>query len=431
MSMRYLVLAVALTSIYSCSPISHARLERSFNATEARFKDHTGFVLYDPETNKTVFDFNGGRYFTPASNTKIFTFYSALKILGDSVPALEYVQRNDSLIFWGTGDPSFLYKEVFHDSTVYNFLSGAPSQLFFSRANFHTTRFGEGWAWDDYNSGYSPERSPFPVYGNIVSVIADQQILRITPEYFAPSFKSGEPAKATEIIRDERENIFVVHPAQQMSEVKEINIPFRADSATLYSLLSDTLKRHVGAVDLPLPAQTNVLFSIHLDSLYSVMMQESDNFIAEQLLLMCANVLSDSLKPEIAIDFMKKTHLRDLPDEPVWVDGSGLSRYNLFTPRSIVKLWQKISEAVPRERLFQLLATGGVKGTIRRWYQAEEPYIFGKTGSLSNNHCLSGFLVTKKGKVLIFSFMNSNFTESGNSIRRNMQGILESIHEHY
>jgi serine-type D-Ala-D-Ala carboxypeptidase/endopeptidase (penicillin-binding protein 4) len=351
--------------------------------------------------------------------------------LGDSVPALEYVQRNDSLIFWGTGDPSFLYKEVFHDSTVYDFLSGTQAQVFFSPANFQTTRFGEGWAWDDYNSGYSPERSPFPIYGNIVSVIADQQILRITPGYFSLSFKAGEARKTTEVTREEGTNSFVVHPAGQMQDVREINVPFRVDSATLYSLLSDTLKRHVGAVDMPLPSQTNVLFSIHLDSLYSVMMQESDNFIAEQLLMMCANVLSDSLKPEIAIDFMKQSYLKDLPDEPVWVDGSGLSRYNLFTPRSIVKLWQKISEVVPQERLFSLLATGGVKGTIRNWYQAEKPYIFGKTGSLSNNHCLSGFLVTRKGKVLIFSFMNSNFTESGNSIRRNMQGILENIHEHY
>jgi D-alanyl-D-alanine carboxypeptidase/D-alanyl-D-alanine-endopeptidase (penicillin-binding protein 4) len=180
-----------------------------------------------------------------------------------------------------------------------------------------------------------------------------------------------------------------------------------------------------------LPAFTNILFSIHLDSLYRVMMQESDNFIAEQLLLMCANVLSDSLKPEIAIDFMKKNHLADLPDEPIWVDGSGLSRYNLFTPRSIVKLWQKIWETVPQDRLFPLLATGGVNGTIRKWYSADKPFIFGKTGSLSNNHCLSGFLVTKKGKVLIFSFMNSNYTASTNAIRRNMQDILRNIYEHY
>lgn len=429
--MRLLLYALALASLYSCSPVSRARLTKTFNATEQRFKDHTGFVLYDPSQNKTLFDFNGDRYFTPASNTKIFTFYTALKILGDSVPALEWVQRNDSLIFWGTGDPSFLYKEVFHDSTVYNFLSGTESELFFSNANFHTTHFGEGWAWDDYNSGYSPERSAFPMYGNIVSIIADQNILKITPDYFVNSFRVAEEKESTEVIRDISSNNFFAHPSTATAEVKEILVPFRADSATFLAMLSDTLKRHVSPVNLPLPSFTKTIFSIHLDSLYSVMMQDSDNFIAEQLLLMCANVLSDSLKPEIAIDYMRKNHLADLPDEPVWVDGSGLSRYNLFTPRSIVKLWHKISQEVPQDRLFPLLAIGGVNGTIRKWYQKEKPYIFGKTGSLSNNHCLSGFLITKKGNVLIFSFMNSNFTATGNAIRRNMQSILENIYEHY
>ncbi len=429
--MRTVLFATALVLLYSCSPVSRGRLNKTFKATEQRFKDHTGFVLYDPEAGKTLFDYNGGRYFTPASNTKIFTFYTALKILGDSVPALDYVERNDSLIFWGTGDPSFLYSEVFQDSSVYQFLSSSERPLYFSPANFQTTHFGEGWAWDDYNSGYSPERSPFPMFGNIVSVVADEDVLRVAPEYFSPMFKIGSREEKVDIVRDLNENRFVVHPANMMTKVSEIKIPFRVDSTTFYGLLSDTLKRYVQPVDLPLPASTNTLFSIHVDSLYSVMMQESDNFIAEQLLMMSANVISDSLKPEIAIDFMKKTYLKDLPDEPIWVDGSGLSRYNLFTPRSIVKLWEKIGETVPRERLFSLLATGGVRGTIRNWYRAEKPYIFGKTGSLSNNHCLSGFLVTKKGKVLIFSFMNSNFTESGTAIRRNMQSILESIRNHY
>lgn len=429
--MRLLFYVLALALLYSCSPVSRARLTKTFNATEQRFKDHTGFVLYDPEEDKTLFDFNGDRYFTPASNTKIFTLYAALKILGDSVPAIEWVQRNDSLIFWGTGDPSFLYKEVFHDSTVYNFLSGAEGDLYFSNANFHTTHFGEGWAWDDYNSGYSPERSPFPLYGNIVSIIADQDILRITPDYFVPFFKVAEEKEKTEVVRDISTNVFAAHPSVGIAAVKEIIVPFKTDSTTFLALLSDTLKRTVMAASTPLPLSTNTIFSIHVDSLYSVMMQDSDNFIAEQLLLMCANVLSDSLKPGITIDYMKKNLLADLPDEPVWVDGSGLSRYNLFTPRSIVKLWKKISQEVPRERLFALLATGGVNGTIRKWYQKEPPYIFGKTGSLSNNHCLSGFLVTRKGKVLIFSFMNSNFTATGNSIRGNMQSILENIYEHY
>ena len=429
--MRLVCLMVILALFYSCSPISKGRLNKTFESTERRFQDHTGFVLYDLEKDKTIFDFNGSRYFTPASNTKIFTFFAALKTLGDSVPALEYIQRNDSLIFWGTGDPSFLYKEVFYDSGVYHFLRTREADLYFSDANFHTTHYGSGWAWDDYNSGYSPERSPFPIYGNIVSVIADQQVLKISPDYFSASFIQGEQKDKTEIIRDLDDNIFRVHPAKKLTEVKEIFIPIKLDSSTFYSLLTDTLKKPVVSVHTPLPIYTNTLFSIHLDSLYSVMMQDSDNFIAEQLLMMCSNVLSDSLKPEIAINFIKENYLRDLPDEPVWVDGSGLSRYNLFTPRSIVKIWQKIWELVPQERLFPLLATGGVNGTIHKWYQAEKPYIFGKTGSLSNNHCLSGFLVTKKGKALIFSFMNSNYTKTTNDIRRNMESILYNIYEHY
>jgi D-alanyl-D-alanine carboxypeptidase/D-alanyl-D-alanine-endopeptidase (penicillin-binding protein 4) len=161
------------------------------------------------------------------------------------------------------------------------------------------------------------------------------------------------------------------------------------------------------------------------------MMRESDNFIAEQLLLICSQLISDTLKPEIAIDFVSKNFLHDLKDKPQWVDGSGLSRYNLFTPRSIVQLWEKIYYRLPRERLFQLLATGGRSGTIKRWYNADPPFIFGKTGSLSNNHCLSGYLITKKGKTLIFSFMNNNFTSSVNEIRQNMDKILRLIYEKY
>jgi D-alanyl-D-alanine carboxypeptidase/D-alanyl-D-alanine-endopeptidase (penicillin-binding protein 4) len=161
------------------------------------------------------------------------------------------------------------------------------------------------------------------------------------------------------------------------------------------------------------------------------MMQPSDNFIAEQLLMHCAAVLSDTINPEIAIRYMQQNHLNDLPDPLVWVDGSGLSRFNLFTPRSIVKVWEKLYQTIPRERLLPLLAIGGKTGTIKNYYKNEPPYIYGKTGTLSNNHTLSGYLITKKGRTLIFSFMSNNFTVPVKEVRDYMEGILKDIYTHY
>ena len=195
--MRSLFIASTLAVLASCSSVSPGRLDKLLTETETRFHDHTGFVLYDPEKNETIYSFNGAKYFTPASNTKIFTLYAGLKILGDSVPALEYVHRNDSLVFWGTGDPSFLYPEVFYDSTVYDFLAETEAKLYFSPANFHTTHFGKGWAWDDYNDGYSVERTAFPLYGNAVSIVADHELLRVTPDHFLSRFQTCESRLVT------------------------------------------------------------------------------------------------------------------------------------------------------------------------------------------------------------------------------------------
>jgi D-alanyl-D-alanine carboxypeptidase/D-alanyl-D-alanine-endopeptidase (penicillin-binding protein 4) len=421
---------IVACACFSCAPISKRFLDKSFRAADKKFRDHIGFILFDLDKDKTLYEHHSAKYFLPASNTKIFTLFACLTILTDSIPALKYSEGGDSLIFWGTGDPSFLYKEVYDNGRIYSFLKGTSKSLYYSDANFQTTNFGKGWAWDDYNDYYSSERSALPVYGNMMGVRSWYDNIQVLPDFFKNYVEVILSEQRPKVIRRLESNDFTFHSQSSLSEY-EAYVPFKVSSELTTQLLSDTLKKMVRYINKPIAKSVQTLYSVPVDSLYKVMMQESDNFIAEQLLLVCSQALSDSLKPEIAIRYVAQNFFGDLADKPQWVDGSGLSRYNLVTPRSVVQVWQKIYQRIPRERLFSILATGGRSGTIKNWYKSNTPYIFGKTGSLSNNHNLSGYLVAKSGKTFIFSFMNNNFTSPVNEIRKNMEEILKLIYERY
>jgi serine-type D-Ala-D-Ala carboxypeptidase/endopeptidase (penicillin-binding protein 4) len=435
---RFLLWLLCAACVFGCSPLSKSALTKKFKSIDEQLQDHTGFMLYDLEKKQSVFEYNASKYFTPASNTKIFTFFSGLKILGDSVPAFHYRETADSLILWGTGNPSFLYKYVYNNGRVYNFLKNAQKPLYFSSANFYSHPFGPGWAWDDFNDYYAAERSAFPIYGNIFYVKLENNSPRVYPAYFQKYFSQGPEKERTQVQREVNTNHFTFHWGKRRTSTTVWDVPIRMEEGLDVMLLCDTLKKAISVIekhpfDSSKLSQNKTFYSIPTDSIYKVLMQDSDNFIAEQILMMCSDVLNpDTTQTEITINYVKKNFLKDLKDAPSWVDGSGLSRYNLFTPRTIVQMWEKIYQIRPRERLFPLLATGGVSGTIKNWYKGDtQPYIFGKTGSLSNVHCLSGYLITRSGKTLIFSFMNNNFVESTSKVRTHMQDLLKMIYEKY
>lgn len=415
----------------------HRKLEQLIDKSPVFSKMFTGFALLDPETKELLCQRNGDRYFTPASNTKIFTFYTAYKILGDSLPALHYIVRGDSLIFWGAGHPALLHAELPPDSTVITFLRQHKGGLFFCPNNFKDDRFGPGWAWDDYRDYYQPERSPLPIYGNVVRYkktgIGSPQAL---PPLFnaLTSHDTRLPNDEVRFLRQEFDNIFTYNNLARDERYYNKETPFFTSPGWVVKLLADTLRRGVVLLDdYPMPEKG--LKTIYLragDGLYRKLMQESDNFIAEQLLLMCSDKLNGTLRADNAIAYARYNLFRDLPDELIWSDGSGLSRYNLFTPRAIVKALHKLYLEMPQDRLFNIMAAGGATGTIRGWYGGKEgPYVYAKTGTLRNVHCLSGFLCTQSGRILIFSFMHNAFIGGPTPVKEEMANILQWIWEHY
>ena len=437
--LTFLLLIFLSTSCSSVKKIQKAKVKeyQSLVQKSPVFNEgFTGFQLFDPQSSETLFSINEDKFFTPASNTKIFTFYTSINILGDSIPAFRYIEKGDSLIFLGTGDPSFLNPYFSQNEQVISFLKKQKAQLFFCSNNFQEERFGPGWAWDDYNDYYQPEKSSFPIYGNVVQFEKglNSDTFLINPAYFKKNIRANPTLPYSQIKRHPEKNIFEFNPSFiSLSEYKK-NHPFKYSDSLFVLLFSEVLGKKVEllAVD-SMPAEgTKMIFSVHADTLYRSMMQDSDNFIAEQLLLLCADALFDTLNVSKTIAFAKDSLLKDFPDQINWVDGSGLSRYNMFTPRSIVFLLEKLYKKIPRDRLFHIFPAGGKSGTISEYYKGEEkPYVFAKTGTLRNKHCLSGYLLTKSGKVLIFSFMHNNFPNGSTPYKLEMEKILKAIHLAY
>ncbi|RIV18281.1 peptidase S13 [Fibrisoma montanum] len=412
----------AVCLITGCSPVG--RISRDLR-TKPTYTDHfTGVALYDPASKKKLIQHNADKAFTPASNTKLFSFYAGLLLLPDTLPTLRYVVRQDSLIFWGAGNPLLLHPDL-TDTTALAFLRGRTERLFYSPANYTGQRFGSGWAWDDYNDDYSAELAPLPLYGNVVRFTTSPAGRRVVPKLFADSVSAT--AKDGSSRRDEFTNRFKVPTTLRTGRQ---NVPFRWSPVLAAQLLADTLHRPVGLVNRPVPADARLLRSASADSLYKRMLQVSDNQFAEQILLMAsAERQRNQLSSSAVLRYMADSVLRYPATSARWADGSGLSRYNLFTPNVLIDLLGRIYEKVPQQRLFALLPAAGQSGTLRGMLTAEKPYVFAKSGSMSGVYNLSGYLLTRRGKLLFFSIMHNNFTQPVADMRRRTAELLQQLHD--
>lgn len=394
---------------------------------------HTGFALYDLEAKKMIYEKHADLYFVPASNTKLYTFYAGLKMLGDSVPALRYIENGDSLIFWGTGDPSFLENQLKSDRAL-NFLKNSPKKLFFAAGRYTGKFYGNGWSWDDFNEYYQPEINEFPIKDNMLALSAEQGKLKVLPASMNNCVIKDSNVSSTgfRVLRNFDQNVFR-YPDKPVPADYVQYLPYKTSTLLTLNLLTDALKRPVSVIKAEMPEDAKTLYSTKTDSVLKAMMLPSDNFIAEQLLLVYSNAIGAELNGVKAIAHIRKQYLSNLPGNPSWVDGSGLSKGNLFSPRDMVSILDSIYHTVnDQKRLFNMLPGGGQSGTLKNAYpKTDNPFVYGKTGTLSGVHNQSGYVLTKKGKVLIYSFMNNNYVLPTAAVRKEMGRVVSYIHENF
>ncbi|MFN4080219.1 MAG: D-alanyl-D-alanine carboxypeptidase/D-alanyl-D-alanine-endopeptidase [Saprospiraceae bacterium] len=440
-SKRLLLSCAAVLLLSACAgPKSlHRRaLQRQLNkvlsASKVFEKSASGFILCDAQSGNVLCDFHANRLFTPASNTKILTLHAALCLLPDTLPAFEWIADGDTLRFRGMGDPSFLHPRFEAWAGVgAEFLSRIPLALALCSPSQSPDRYGSGWAWDDYMYPFQCERGAFPLYGHMLQVSEKRGLrerVRVYPPFFQDSFAAEPSLPVRRPRRDEFRNRWRYHPD---SAWYAFQTPFRADGLAA-PLLADTLQRPVAQTSAPTNASAwRRFYACPRDTLLRLMMYESDNFIAEQLLIAASMAHCGTPDPECAIRYLRDTLWSARSDRPRWIDGSGLSRYNLISPRylseTLVELWR----ALPTDSLFRFFAAGGRRGTIADRYAGPEgePFVWAKTGSMSGVHCLSGYIRTKRKKILVFSFMHNNFTGPNAPWKDEMERVLRWIYAHH
>lgn len=438
-SLLLLLLAGRLGAQATLSPAT-AELDRRVAASEVFAAGHTGFCLNDLTTGQELYAYNADRYFVPASNVKLLTFYLAQRELDHAAPALFFRTYPNRTELWGSGYPLLLHPAFREFDELSPWLIAQQQPLVFNfPAAEELPRYGAGWSWDDYNYGYSFERSPFPVYGDRLHLDFErageggEEVLQGTPPEVVSSLALDLTQEYT-IRRREGSNAYSVGPGFTDPDNFPLERPLTVSPEFTVRQLEEAFPNaaiRLGTAPRPPASQLGFLTVSLPDTVYRKFLQDSDNYLAEQLVLQAAAARYGTLDEEMILDYATDTLFAGLGlSELRYADGSGLSRYNLVKPRQFVRLLLALDREVGHDRLLSLLPAGGQSGTLKqRFANRPATYVWAKTGTLSGVTCLSGLIRSKAGHWMAFSFLHNNVVGRTTPYYREMDDILGWIYD--
>ncbi len=153
--------------------------------------------------------------------------------------------------------------------------------------------------------------------------------------------------------------------------------------------------------------------SATLSSIVRRMNQVSNNFYAEQLLkFLGARIGGAGTTAEGA--GVARDVSRSMGFSSRVVDGSGLSRANAISPKSVVKLLTAAQDENWFNAFYRSLPLAGRSGTLsgRMRGTAAQGRCRAKTGTLSNVSALAGYCRARSGHVIAFSILNNGVNVS-------------------
>ena len=354
-------------------------------------------AVLDPANNQVLYAENADVPITPASTTKILTAVTALAARGPAYRISTRVMAGSSpgeVVLVGGGDPTLaidsrsIYPGVARldqlAAQVKKSLGGTrPTKVLIDTTLFDGPETGLGWDGDVIPSGQVSRIQSLMVNGGRLKPVHNE---------------SGDPRSS--------------NPALSAGKAfaKLLGVP---STEVEHGEASKSAKQ-LGVVQSPPMVQIT-----------DWMLQESDNTIAELVgrqVALAAGKTADFDNTSAAM--IQKIKDLGLPsDEGDLYDASGLSRHDGISP---VLLTQTLALAASGQQpaltgLFDGLPVAGWSGTLASRFlkpsdnQIGQGIVRAKTGSLSGVNTMSGDLVTKDGRLLVFAIMakgGSNSSEA-------------------
>ena len=405
---KAVILFFICSNIYS--QVSNKKINRWVSKNENLKNSIVSIAIKELDENKKIKGINFNTFMTPASNLKILTVLGSI-YYGDTIPVIKYNLSNDTLMISPTGYPLLAHPK-YQNKELENFLK-PHNQIEYNKPNTDMIKYGPAWAWDDLSYYFQAERSPMPIFGNVLQIIKKQNgDLTYTPDYFKVNLDYNQKVK---IKRDENENTFFVNP----SIIKlgdTIYHPFISSTKVITDLLENSIKNSVSFSNNKLN-NYDVLNSDHVDEIYSIILKKSDNLISESLVSNISFRVNDTISVNKGINIIKNLFKSNISKQMNLFDGSGLSRYNLITPEALVISLERIYFMVGMERIKKIFPNNFIIDNY-------EDFVWGKTGTLKNNFNYSGYIITNKGKQYVFSIMINHFTEDLDKIKSAIADFL-------
>ncbi len=402
-----------------------------------------GIKVVSTESGRVLYALNPDMLFNPASNQKLVTAATALTSLGPSFPLRTSVfadTTSRTITITGRGDPLLSHNDI--DSLAVavapHLPRGTPWRLGVNVRYFDDLAWGAGWAWDEEPAAYGMFISPLILDNNTIEVrVRPARTAGASPEVLctpATGYVSVENTAVTvadtpltaplEISRKwkERSNTLTVegqillngHTASEYLSVWKPEL--YAGAVFAERLGARGVPVVVVAIDTTEPAGKPIAEYVHLlDTAVTFMNKVSDNLSAEALLKTVAAETyrvpgSAELGAHIARSLLARLGC-DTTRISI-ADGSGLSRYDLTSPSTLVRLLQYMArDSTNFPIFFHSLPIAGVDGTISRRMRGTpaEGNLHAKTGTLSGVSALSGYVRTAGGEMLTFSILLQSY----------------------